>query len=414
VTPLKKSIIICKKIIIYFSNELLNIIIPIIFLPIRFLYCKPNVIIIQTYSLFRYGGNPRYLYEYLSDNTEYNVYWVTESKEIKQYLDQKGYKYISSNNIFKKFLVTWSAKIIIDSGSSFYDFYNLISPRAIKICTMHGSGPKLTTFKYQNLAKTISFIKKIHRFDYFSFCTEHAKMMVGKNQFLLHSDKMVTLGAPKCDQFYNEALIINNYSKKKYINSIIQDFDPKGKVIYYIPTYRSYPYKLPILELEGFNEDKFNNFLEKENLYFVYSEHSMSSFTDTLNNNKRIIFFNSNDFPLLDNNQLSMEVDLFIGDYSTLSTDIAIMKKPQLFVIPDYDKLKSTKGFTEDFRSIMPGPEIKSYSNLINNITRYLSNPSFYKKEYVNNINILLERYMNPSIKNSCKLFKDFIDERIK
>lgn len=394
-------------------KKFLGIILPVLFYPIRCLYCEKNVIIIQTYSPHRYGGNPRYLFEYLSEKTNYNVYWVTNSEEIRKYLDRKGYKYISNKNIWKKLLVTWSARIVIDSGSVYYNFLNLIPHSAIKICTMHGSGPKLAIFKYKRLQRTISSIKKINKFDFFSFCSKHAEMMIGKNQLLLHSEKMVMLGAPKSDKFYNKKFVEQSYYTKKHISSIIPNYDNNAKFIYYTPTYREYAYKLPIFEIIGFNEQKFQEYLDKNNIYFIYSFHSSSAFTKTLKHSNKIIFFSYEEYPLIDNNQLLMEVDLVINDYSTISTDAAIINKPQLFIMPDYNEMEETRGFAEDMRSMVPGPEVFKFNELVDYINKYLDNPLIYIKENSSRINLLLARYMDNRISNSCELYKNFIDNII-
>jgi len=57
--------------------------------PLRLFIKKANIVILETSSHHRYAGNPKYLYEYLSLNTDYDVYWLTESEDIKQYLDSK-------------------------------------------------------------------------------------------------------------------------------------------------------------------------------------------------------------------------------------------------------------------------------------------------------------------------------------
>ena len=42
--------------------------------PLKYIISKGNVIIIQTYSPFIYCENTKYLYEYLSIHTDYEVY----------------------------------------------------------------------------------------------------------------------------------------------------------------------------------------------------------------------------------------------------------------------------------------------------------------------------------------------------
>ena len=395
-------------------QALLNLIAPIITWPIRIVLHRPNVIILQTYSPFRYGGNPRYLFEYLSKNTQYSVYWVTESEDIRRYLSEQGYRYISSTRFWERFVIAWSAQVVIDSGTSYFNYLNLVPKRAVKICTMHGSGPKLTMHRHRELRRTTHFIKQAHRFDYYSFCTERAKTMLGRNQFLLHSEKMLLLGAPKCDQFYDEKLVTESRLQRRSLNTIVSDLDPEARVIYYIPTYRPYPCQLPLLHLDGFDERMFRMYLEKRNLYFMYSVHSMSAFTKHLESEGRIIYFGFEEHPLVDNNQLLMEADVIVGDYSQLATDVAIMRKPQIFVMPDYDTMDHEKGFAEDMRPLIPGPEATSYAELVGYMDEYLDRPESYRKGYDSRIDLLLNCYMDPTLTNSCERFREFIDGQMK
>ena len=62
--------------------------------PLKYFVSKGNVVIMQTYNNYIYCENTKYLYEYLSSETDLNVYWVTENKDIQIYLDSKDYKYM--------------------------------------------------------------------------------------------------------------------------------------------------------------------------------------------------------------------------------------------------------------------------------------------------------------------------------
>ena len=127
------------KIIIYF-------VIKYSLLQIKKRVTKKNIIIIESFSPNRYGGNPKYLFEYFSYNSNYKTYWITENNEIIKYLESKNLNYISSKNILHKIYVSFYAKIIISSGTDYYNILNLIKENntVVKICTMHGSGPKLS------------------------------------------------------------------------------------------------------------------------------------------------------------------------------------------------------------------------------------------------------------------------------
>ena len=110
-------------IIKYLAKLLLKQFFTLTLFPLKFVISKGNVIILQTYSPYIYCENTKYLYEYLSTKTDYEVYWVTESKEIKKYLDSKGFKYISRSNLFHLIYITLRAKCVIDSGTWYFNLF---------------------------------------------------------------------------------------------------------------------------------------------------------------------------------------------------------------------------------------------------------------------------------------------------
>ena len=110
-------------------KKILNIVVLLILKFLSLFIRKENMVIIGTYSRYRYGGNTKYLYEYLSMNTDLQVYWLTESMEIIDYLKSKGLKYLTNKKLFKKLIVTLKCKVIIDSGTGYYNPFNYETKR---------------------------------------------------------------------------------------------------------------------------------------------------------------------------------------------------------------------------------------------------------------------------------------------
>ena len=103
-------------------------------------------------------------------------------------------------------------------------------------------------------------------------------------------------------------------------------------------------------------------------------------------------------------------VTILINDYSASSTDFAILKKPQIFYMPDYKKYNDLKGFLEDYKKNLIGFEVKDYESLIFYIDKCIKNKKFYLKKFNKKIsNYQKKYYENPNIE-SCKLLKDFIE----
>ena len=70
-------------------TNLIEILITILFYPIKHLIPKGNIILIGTYSRQRYCDNTKFLFEYLSENSEIDIYWLTDNDEIEEYLKKK-------------------------------------------------------------------------------------------------------------------------------------------------------------------------------------------------------------------------------------------------------------------------------------------------------------------------------------
>jgi len=379
---------------------------------VRIFLTDKNIIIIGGPNRSRYAGNTKYLFEYLHNNSNYKCYWLTESQEIINYLKSKGYRYLTNKNILIKIYITLRCKVVIDSGTSFYDLFYLVSrSKSIKkISTMHGSGPKLTLSDKTNKATRIN---NINRFDCVSFCSEYSREKIGLNDFKLRPDKAQILGQPKHDILLNKNLVDTIYNEKKWTKMLFKSSTQSQKIIYYCPTWRSQSNKIPIMLLDNFNLKKFDNFLIKNNILFIYSLHLLSNFNSELKSCTNIRIISNNMFPLFDNLELIIESDMMIGDYSTLSTDYTILKKPQLFVIPDYNEILLNKGFIEDMKRILPGKIIESYDDLCSSILSYINSNELYKEHYSDNINELQEKYLGNIDKGSSERFLHYINKNV-
>jgi len=394
-------------------KKFLNILILIFLKAIGTFVKKKNIVIIGTYSRYRYGGNTKYLYEYLSNNSKLDVYWLTESKEIMEFLETRKLKYLTNTKILKKIITTLGCKVLIDSGTGYYDPFKFFSSdkRVLKISTMHGSGPKLTVERKNNINETLDLIKKINSFSCVGFCTEHSRTTIGTNQLLLPRDKTKLLGLPKHDILSDKNYIDSIYRKRKWSKLIVGESVniDNSKIIYYTPTFRTTCESLPINSLLGFSIEKFEDYLEKENIFFIYSFHSMNNFIDNPKNSKHIRFVSTDDYPLFDNFELMLESDMMIGDYSTLATDFSLLKRPQLFIMPDYDAVYESKGFAENLRPMLPGKELKTYAELLGSISRYIDDKSAFMNDYKLNIDQLHSKYVSTEKNESRKKYESFI-----
>ena len=372
--------------------------------PLKRIITPKNLLIISSNSPNRYGGGPKYLFEYLSKNN-FNCYWLTNNNEIKKHLKFKGFKFFSTNNIFEFFYFLLFSKVVINSGDDHFDFCDLIEKdkRVIKICVGHGMGPKI-----------INKMKKhplSYKFNYVSFTSKYTANKIAIDQFQIKKNNIKLIGNPKNDIFFNKKKIENLLKKKKIVKFFIPKISKNSKVVFYAPTWRRYKMNFPLSYLKNFNLEKFNFFLEKNNLFFLYNSHIQAGY-EFKRSLSRIKFVSNENYPLFDTNELLCETDIFCTDCSTLSTEAALLKKPQIIIFPDYIRYNTKIGFVEPFKKIIPGKFVNSFENFTKIILLY-KNRNKYLKEYNFMINKYLKNYYDKKINNSSFLHKKLIEEHI-
>jgi len=382
--------------------------------PVKYIVPKGNVIILRCNSLQNYSDNSRFLFEYLSFNTSFEVYWVTENKLIMDYLKGKQLKFITRKNPFHFIWVALRAKIVVDTGTAYFNEFGLSDNRkTTKICIGHGAGLKFSNMRTNNIHISILPILQLNKFDYVNYTSEFQCRMVGKKQFLLPTNKIINLGSPRCDSFFDKAFVENRYKSKIFTKELNKEYKKGGKIILYTPTWRPYSFNFPLIDMQGFNIKIFNSWLEEENIFFFYTLHNINMPKNIPLNLSRFIFIDYSKKPLYDINLFMHEVDILINDYSTTSTDFALSRKPQIFFMPDYGYYNEEKGFVEDYKALLPGKEVQTYGEFSTTIKEFLSNPELYLTTYKKQIETLIQKYNELSNGSSAMSVTKFIKKII-
>tara|TARA_B110000037_G_scaffold81600_1_gene97218 strand:- start:29872 stop:31038 length:1167 start_codon:yes stop_codon:yes gene_type:complete len=386
-------------------KKLFKLIIFISLYPLKKIILPKDIIILSSSSPYVYGGGPKSLFEFLSKKG-FNVYWYTEDKNIKKYLIKKKFKYLSISNPFLFFKIIFLTKIIINSGNDHFDFCNLLKKdkRVKKICTGHGIGLK-TVNKIKTDALDINF-------DYVSYPSKYVVKNIAQKHFKISLNKIKILGNPKNDLFFNKSKVNNIYRNKKNIKSCIKKLDKKSKIIFYAPTWRPYKSILPLLSLKKFDLEQFELFLKKNNFYFIYKLHTLSNYGNILDT-ERIKFISDKNSPYLNTSEMLCECDIFCTDCSSVSTEAAILKKPQIIIFPDYKKYDKIKGFVEPFDKYIPGNIIYDFNLFLKTLNSY-KKEKIYIKEFDKKINKYLDHYYDIKINNSSVRHEKLITQLLK
>ena len=390
-------------------SRIIKNIISMVLFPLKYILPKKYIIFSGTTN-YNYNGNSRYLFEYLSKNSTYDVYWFTRSKKIQEYLEKNDFHCLTYANPFKLIIYSAMAKIIFNDGDSYFNLFGLSDTKmTCKICLFHGYGPKTTLVVSENLETKNFRLRRINKFNFVNFTSNYLANEISHEIFNLPRKKAVLLGFPKTDNFFDKNLSDNSRYKKEMLTSFFGDkVNQDSKVILYTPTWRPYNYDLPLMTVKGFNEKLFNDYLEKNNMFLVYTTHSVQRPSSFLKNTKHIKYIDES-FHLYDTNEMMLETDILLNDYSTTSVEFSILKRPQIFCMPDYDEYNTTKGFIDDYKKTMPGDSFDDIRDFFSLLDKIIDNESQYIENYKKEREYLLDKYYNLSNTKSVENYNIFL-----
>ncbi len=353
---------------------------------------KKNYIIFSTYDNQHYSDNSRYLYEFFSKK-KLNVFWITNNDKVKSYLDSKNLNHIGATNLFKLINVSLKTKLIFSSGSDYFNCYGFLKKKnVIKIHLGHGAGNKVVIQKYIGTNQYEDYSK----FNLINLTSGYTIKNIGIKNYKLKKNKFINFGYPRVENLFNN----KNSNNKNFLITILGNYENE-KIILYTPTWRPYLYNFPLYKLKNFDLNKFNKFLRKNNIIFCISFHPLGprdihKFENSNFSNIRLI--NKKLYPYFDTTYFLNFVDILLNDCSTTSTEFAFLKKPQIFVFPDYKKYIKHTSFLENYKTDLPGNLIVNFDDLKTEILNNIKDTKIYKKKFAKQLKNNLKKYYDHKI----------------
>nr|GGG73465.1 hypothetical protein GCM10011398_17410 [Virgibacillus oceani] len=177
-----------------------------------------------------------------------------------------------------------------------------------------------------------------------------------RQSFGISNDVIVRSGIPRSDFFFNN-------QKKRMIEQSLQSVYPaikRKKVILYAPTYRDDELNKTdiVLEIQKLNEA----FIDE---YILFLRLHPAIKNDFSNNYNDFVYDVSN---YTDINHLLVVTDILITDYSSIPFEFSLLERPMIFFAYDLEKYGETRGFWEDYETLVPGPVVRNTNDLIHAI----------------------------------------------
>jgi len=333
----------------------------------------------------KFFGSPKYFFLYLCEkkNKDYQVLWITARKKIYSELREKKLPVVFLYSLKGFISILRSNYLVFDHNPRGVSYGPILPGHFNKIETCHGTGFKKDwRLKKNNLKrKLIKLQIKLvtnERKTYHTvvFCSDTWKE---KNVNVFAKNKMKVLGYPRNDVFFDQSIIYENYYKKLRL-------DAYEKVILYCPTYRQYlsskiPFSENFLEL-------LNAYLKNKNYILLEKRHIGDKRIEINHNLSNIVDVTDK---IEDIQDLLVNTDILITDYSTIHADFCLTGRPIIFYPYDFEEYDEITNLNLDYFNDLPGPfarnedELMSCIKNIENITLEKSYQEKYQK--LKNIN---------------------------
>jgi len=279
-------------------------------------------------------------------------------------------------------------------------YINVLFGKFKEIIAWHGTPLKKIWLGPEN-PKNIQ--KFLYRFSYLSSIKNIHVVLAASEETrknfsnVFKTNKVIVLGNPRNDIFFNHDLEFHDYVKKLSLNSF-------SKIILYSPTFRDSK-----ASNEPFSNEflrKFNRYLTEKNYVFLIKSHKMDKFVKQIPELSNIR--NVSD-KVEDIQDLLIHVDILISDYSSIFFDFVLLDRPLIFYPYDLDEyLIKSREMYYDYFIELPGPFAKNENELFDSISNIESifNNKNYNEKYKN----FKKKFNYFQDGNSCKRLIEYLE----
>jgi CDP-glycerol glycerophosphotransferase len=297
-----------------------------------------------------FSGNAKEVFLWFKKHApEYHCVWLCTHKTFGPELQAAGYPAPSS--LWNVFYILRADYLVLDT---FYPISHGFPPFSLGrfriIQLWHGTGYKEIGFK-----STFDTYKAVERDRHpkqirFIPAGSKADQRRLKESFL--TDAVFVTGLPRNDLFYRP----ENLGELRKQLSVFG----YSRIILYAPTFRKGMTSSP---LDASFWQSLQAWLSENNTLFLVKRHYAERALVVPTNCSHIRDMTAE---VSDTQELLALADVLVTDYSSIATDYSITRKPIVFFIYDFEEyIQQSRGFYYDIHEVLPGPFVKTASELI-------------------------------------------------
>ncbi|MFO9689543.1 CDP-glycerol glycerophosphotransferase family protein [Weissella confusa] len=261
-------------------------------------------------------------------------------------------------------LIATSKNVLLD------DFYPLVYPLKIRqnvnlIQVWHAvgafktfgfsrvglpGGPKPTSKNHKNYTWAIVSSKNVAPF--------YAE------GFGIDQNKVLPLGAPRTDMFFDETY------KKNVVSRLENElpFIVGKKVILFAPTFRGNGQKTAYYNFDWIDFDSLYRHFYDKGYVFLFKIHPFVKENIQIPEEYADFFYDVSSYREI--NDLLLISDILVTDYSSVVFEYSLLRKKTLFFVPDLEEYTASRDFYVDYQEFVPGPIVRNTEQLVSEIAK--------------------------------------------
>jgi CDP-glycerol glycerophosphotransferase (TagB/SpsB family) len=357
-----------------------------------------NMFLIGTAHGKSFSDNSLYFFQYLEKlkNPALKYFVITKDKVLFQSLKKSyGSKIIYAYS-FKAIKVYCRSKTVLCTHGygDIYPFRSSNSSQVV-INMWHGTPIKNIGYLTKDMFNN-NGVKLVvdNNFDYF-LVSSSVEIPALSKAFGVNPEVIKPIGIPRND-------ILANHKQVEKVDS-----NEKVKVLY-LPTFRDFE-ALEYFPFNDYNSVEFNEFLNSKNIEIIIKPHMNNMAGSVLEEKTKdidniIIKGDKN----VDLQNLLIESDILITDYSSVFFDFLLLDRPLIFFPYDLKEYEASRGFIYDYDEVSPGDKVYTQKAFLDSLSRYISNPNKDSDKRA----IVRDRFHTFQDGNTCKRLVELILEK--
>lgn len=328
----------------------------------------------------KFADNAKILFLEAQENEEMTPIWITKNPEVVTEVRGAGYqayKWCSLKGIWYQLRAKYA---VMTNGIS--DFKHAFLGGATLINLWHGIPLKKVGYDdyYEKDwdSKKQRFRDKVIHVPLgkeYVVATSPAIAKIYESAFRVPASRVICLGQPRNDVFFDRELMDRVRGGNKKNGEERQD----SICILYAPTHRKEG-AVPISISKLFDLKVLNDFCESYHCDFYIKKHFYHR--DEVEELQQYPRIHDITRESRDTQELLMQTDVLITDYSSIYIDYLLLDRPMLFYHYDYEEyLKTDREMYFDYQEVTPGEHAKNFSQFMEGLERIMQNGQKHQKD---------------------------------